>query len=84
MCLGLPGQVVAKEDDRGTPMGTVDFGGATRRICLAYAPEAAIGDYVIVHAGFAISVLDQAAAAESLQYFEELGFVEPAIAEAPT
>ncbi len=77
MCLGLPGQVVAIEDDRGTAMGLVDFGGATRRICLAYTPDAALGDYVIVHAGFAISVLDQAAAAASLQYFEELGFVEP-------
>lgn len=82
MCLGLPGLIIETEDDRGTLMGTVDFGGATRRICLAYTPEATIGDYAIVHAGFAISLLDEAAAAESLQYFEELGFVEPAINEA--
>ena len=57
-------------------MGRVDFGGATRRICLIYTPNASIGDYVIVHAGFAISMLDQDAAAESLALFEELGFVE--------
>lgn len=82
MCLGIPAQIVATEDDRGTLMGTVDFGGATRRVCLAYTPNAAIGEYVIVHAGFAIARLDQAAAAESLQYFEELGFVEPAADEA--
>ena len=77
MCLGLPGLVIAVQDDRGTAMGTVDFGGANRQICLAYTPDATVGDYVIVHAGFAIAMLDEAAAAESLQLFEELGFVEP-------
>ena len=75
MCLGLPGKIIDTSDDRGTLMGTVDFGGATRRVCLVYTPDAALGDYVIVHAGFAISILDEAAAAESLRLFEELGFV---------
>ncbi len=78
MCLGLPGKIIERGDDRGTLMGTVDFGGATRRVCLAYTPEADIGDYVIVHAGFAISVLDEKAAAESLKLFEELAFLDPA------
>lgn len=78
MCLGLPAMIIATEDDRGTAMGVVDFGGATRRVCLAYTPDATIGDYVIVHAGFAISLLDEAAAVESLQYFEAMGLVEGA------
>jgi len=75
MCLGLPGRVIELDDDRGVQMATVDFGGATRRVCLAYTPDAQFGDYVIVHAGFAISILDEQAAAESLELFEELGFV---------
>lgn len=57
-------------------MGTVDFGGATRSVCLAYTPEAVVGDYVIVHAGFAITLLDEAAAVESLAVFEAMGLVE--------
>ena len=75
MCLGLPGKVTAVRIERGTPMGTVDFGGATRTVCLVYTPDAQPDDFVIVHAGFAISILDEAAAAESLQLFAELGLV---------
>ena len=57
-------------------MATVDFGGATKAVCLAFAPEAGEGDYVIVHAGFAITVLDEAAAEKSLDLFEEMGVLE--------
>jgi len=78
MCLGIPGKVVELSDDRGMVMGVIDFGGATRRVCLAYTPDARVGDYVIVHAGFAISILDESAAQESLELFEQLGFVEGA------
>ncbi|MCB0954968.1 MAG: HypC/HybG/HupF family hydrogenase formation chaperone [Ilumatobacteraceae bacterium] len=73
MCLGVPGKVLELTDDRGTPMALVDFGGVTREICLAYVPEAQLGEYVIVHAGMAIQVLDEQAAAETLRLFEELG-----------
>lgn len=73
MCLGVPGKVLELTDDRGTPMALVDFGGVTREICLAYVPEAQLGEYVIVHAGMAIQVLDEEAAAETLRLFEELG-----------
>ena len=73
MCLGVPGKVLELTDDRGTPMALVDFGGVTREICLAYVPEAQLGQYVIVHAGMAIQVLDEQAAAETLRLFEELG-----------
>ena len=77
MCLGVPGRIVDTHDDRGTPMATVDFGGVTTTVCLAYTPDAAIGDYVIIHAGFAISIVDEAAAQASLDLFEELGILEP-------
>ena len=76
MCLGVPAQVLSLHDDRGTPMATVDFGGVTKSICLAFAPEATEGDYVIVHAGCAIAVLDEEAARESLDLFEQMGILE--------
>jgi hydrogenase expression/formation protein HypC len=76
MCLGIPGRITETADDRGTPMATVDFGGATRAVCLAFTPDCAEGDWVIVHAGIAIATLDEEAAQESLDLFAELGMVE--------
>jgi hydrogenase expression/formation protein HypC len=67
MCLAVPGRITRIADERGLRMGDVDFGGVTRRVCLAYVPEAAVGDYAIVHAGFAISTLDQEVAARTLE-----------------
>ncbi len=64
MCLGVPGKIVAL-DDAGW-LGTVDFDGVRRPVCLAYAPEARLGDYVIVHVGFAISRVDEEEAARTL------------------
>jgi hydrogenase expression/formation protein HypC len=58
-------------------MATVDFGGVTKTVCLAYTPDAAIGHYVIIHAGFAIGALDEEAALASLDLFQEMGVVEP-------
>lgn len=60
-------------------MGKVDFGGITREVCLAYVPEAEVGDYVIVHVGFAISQLDEAEAHETLQLMAEVGILEGAL-----
>ncbi len=63
MCLGVPGKIVSLgEGPTGLPMGKVDFGGVQMDICLMYTPEAQIGDYVLAHVGFALSVLDEAAA----------------------
>ena len=62
MCLGIPGRIIETHDDRSTPMATVDFGGASKTVCLAFAPDSEIDDWVIVHAGFAIATLDEAAA----------------------
>ncbi len=76
MCLGIPGRITETHDDRGTPMATVDFGGARKTVCLAFAPDSGTDDWVIVHAGFAIATLDEAAAQESLALFAELGMVD--------
>jgi hydrogenase expression/formation protein HypC len=67
MCLGIPGEIIETFDSGGLKMGRVDFGGASREICLEYVPEAEVGQYVIVHVGFAISVLDEAEAKETLE-----------------
>jgi hydrogenase expression/formation protein HypC len=65
MCLGIPGRIVAI-DDTGLRTGTVDFDGLRRPVCLVYTPDAQVGDYVIVHVGFAISRVDEAEAAKTL------------------
>lgn len=76
MCLGIPGQVKEIYEADGVRMGTVDFAGITKAVCLAYVPEIAVGDYTIVHVGFAITQLDEASAQESLQLFAEMGVLE--------
>ena len=73
MCLAVPGKVLTIRDDRGTRMATVDFGGVQKEICLAYLPEVVVGDYTIVHVGFAIAKVDEASALETLQMFCDLG-----------
>ena len=77
MCLGVPGKVVAIDPDPlGMTMGKVSFGGIAKQVCLAYTPEAEVGDYVVVHVGFAISRIDEAEAERVLGYLEELGELE--------
>ena len=76
MCLGIPGQVKEIYAANGVRMGTVDFAGITKEVCLAYVPEIAVGDYTIVHVGFAITQLDEVSAQESLRLFEEMGVLE--------
>jgi hydrogenase expression/formation protein HypC len=74
MCLGVPGRIEAIDDSQpGMIMGKVSFGGIKRRVCLAYVPEAQIGDYVVVHVGFAISIVDQAEAESTLEFLERIG-----------
>jgi hydrogenase expression/formation protein HypC len=72
MCLAVPGRIVRIVDQQGLRMGDVDFGGVTRRVCLAYVPEAVEGDYAIVHAGFAISTLDREEAARTLELMRQV------------
>lgn len=72
MCLGIPGRIVGIVDEQGLRMGEIDFGGVTRKVCLAYVPEALVGDYAIVHVGFAISRADEAEAARTLELAREI------------
>jgi len=76
MCLGIPGKVIEIYETNGTRMGRVDFGGVTKEVCLAYVPEVEIGDYTIIHVGFAITRLDEQSAQESLKLFQEMGRLE--------
>jgi hydrogenase expression/formation protein HypC len=76
MCLGVPGKVVDVFDEDGIRMGTVDFGGITRKACLEYAPEVELGSYVVIHVGFAISVVDEEEAARSYELLAEMGNLE--------
>ena len=72
MCLGVPGRITAVEDGM-VRMGTVDFDGSSLEVCLAYVPDAVPGDFVLVHAGFALAQLDEEQAAQSLAALRELG-----------
>jgi hydrogenase expression/formation protein HypC len=73
MCLGIPGRILRTRDDRGLLMGTVDFGGVQREVCLAYvAPEVGVGDYVVVHVGFAISRVDEDEARRTVEVLREM------------
>ncbi len=72
MCLGIPGRIETIDNTPPLRMGTVDFGGIRKRVCLATVPGAGAGDWVIVHAGIAISVLDEAAAQDVIALLDEL------------
>jgi hydrogenase expression/formation protein HypC len=77
MCLAIPGKIIEITDnDQITRTGKVSFGGIIKDINLAYVPEAGIDDYVIVHAGFAISQLDEKEANEVFGYLKEIGEIE--------
>jgi hydrogenase expression/formation protein HypC len=76
MCLGVPGQIREIYEQAGARMGKVNFGGIVKEVCLEYVPEAQIGDYTIVHVGFAITRLDEQSALETLQMFHDLGILE--------
>jgi hydrogenase expression/formation protein HypC len=78
MCLAVPGQVVERLTAGDLPMGRVDFNGMRRDVCLAYVPEAEVGSWVVVHVGFAISVVDEAEARRTLALLDELGELDAA------
>ncbi|MDQ1287713.1 MAG: hydrogenase expression/formation protein HypC [Actinomycetota bacterium] len=73
MCLAVPGKVIEISERDMTRMAKVDFGGVVKDVCLAYLPEVEVGDYTIVHVGFAIQKLDEESAIETLALFEKLG-----------
>lgn len=73
MCLGIPGKVLSITERDELPMGRIEFGGIVKEVCMAYVPEAQVGDYVLVHVGFAISRIDEQEAQEIFQYIEQIG-----------
>ena len=75
MCLGIPGKVIELRRDGPVLMGRVDFGGVRKEACLAYTPEVQLGDYVIVHVGFAISRVDEEEALKTLDVLASMGDV---------
>ncbi|MGW2770502.1 HypC/HybG/HupF family hydrogenase formation chaperone [Streptomyces sp. NPDC001275] len=82
MCLAVPGRVVAI-DHRADPLtGLIDFGGVQKQACLEYLPDVRVGEYVIVHVGFALQRLDEESARASLELFEQLGLLEEEFGDA--
>ena len=72
MCLGIPGKVIATYREDDVLMGRVDFGGVQKRVCLEHVPEAKPSDYVLVHVGFALSLIDQVEAARVFNFLERM------------
>jgi hydrogenase expression/formation protein HypC len=73
MCLAIPGKVIETFESDGMNMAKVNFGGVVKQVCMEYAPDAAPGDYVLVHVGFAISKIDPEEAERTYKLLEELG-----------
>ena len=76
MCLAVPGRIVSIEEVSGNRVGRVEFGGITREAILDFVPEAELGDYVIVHVGFAISRVDEEEARRTYELLEQMGALE--------
>lgn len=84
MCLGVPGKIVEKYEKGGLQMAKVDFGGVFREACLTYVPEAQVGEYCIIHVGFAISLLSEADAQETLDLLKQIGDLEAELGAEPS
>ncbi len=81
MCLAIPGQVREIYETFGMRMGRVSFGGIVKEVCLAYLPEIAVGEYAMVHVGFAITKVDEVSATETLAMFREMGLLDEEFGE---
>jgi len=77
MCLAVPGKITEAEERDGNRIAKVQFGGISRQVFLNFVPEAEIGDYVMVHVGFALSRVDAEEAARTYRVLEEMGLLEP-------
>jgi hydrogenase expression/formation protein HypC len=86
MCLGIPAQVieVTRHEGLGIVEGTVDFSGVQKQINLSFTPEVEVGEWVVVHVGFSISILDEQEAMTTLEYLRELGEMEAANDQPPS
>jgi hydrogenase expression/formation protein HypC len=83
MCLGVPGKITAIYESDGLRMGRIDFGGTQREACLAYVPEASVGDYTVIHVGFAISLLSEEEANATLATLREIANLEEELGPEP-
>lgn len=81
MCLGVPGKIIEVYERDGLRMGRVDFGGVTKEACLAYVPEAEVGDYTLIHVGFALNIIDEQEALETLSLLRELDMLGEELGE---
>lgn len=72
MCLGIPGKVIEIYESGGIQMGRVDFGGVIKEACLAYVPDIQVGEYTLIHVGFALNRIDEAEAQETLRLLHEM------------
>ena len=81
MCLAVPGKIIEIDEQSPIRMGKIDFGGVIREACLEAVPEAQIGNYVIIHAGFALNILSEEEAMDSLAAFAELDAIERELGE---
>lgn len=79
MCLAVPGKIVEISTADGLQMAKVDFGGIFREACLDYVPEAKVGDYCVIHVGFAISLLSEKEALETLELLKQISNIEDEI-----
>lgn len=76
MCLGIPGKIIEIDDTSGMRMAKIDFDGVIRQACVEAIPEAKVGDYTIIHAGFALNVLSESEAKETLEMLTEIANIE--------
>jgi hydrogenase expression/formation protein HypC len=77
MCLAVPGKILEIYQSNGLLMGKIDFGGVIREACLSYVPEAKVGDYTIIHVGFALNLIDEVEAQETIALLEEISKQDP-------
>ncbi|TWV33487.1 HypC/HybG/HupF family hydrogenase formation chaperone [Streptomyces misionensis] len=82
MCLAVPGKVVSIDHQADPLTGVIDFGGVRKEACLEYLPDVRVGEYVIVHVGFALQRLDEESARASLELFDQLGLLEEEFGDA--
>jgi hydrogenase expression/formation protein HypC len=83
MCLGIPGKITEIYEANGLRMGKVDFGGVIKEVCLSYVPEAQIGDYAVIHVGFALNLLNEDEALETLDLLRQISSVDEELGQEP-
>jgi hydrogenase expression/formation protein HypC len=79
MCLGIPGKITEIYQSAGLLMGKIDFGGVTREACLQYVPEAKVGDYTLIHVGFALNLISEAEALETIELLNQIADIQQEI-----